>query len=309
MQKIAVFYNQHASQSSKNWIEEVREVLFRSELSFYQIPRPRKLKRLVLDVLDTGIEIIVCVGGDGSMNLMIQELAYKPIHFLLIPAGTANDLARELGIVKRVVDSILAVRKSTTKKIDLIDINGRFFATNGGIGLGAGVTDLINSVRAKYPITNLLLKVFKHKIYTLVLSFFSLMPSLKYYKINVKSDQFTGDLETPFVFILNQTTVAGSVQLAPDSSNCDGYFHVVIFKHKKRIDLIKCFVRILQGHIPKEDPDFIDFSTQEVTLTSLDSTDILYFGDGEILGDNNIVTAKVMKEALSVYLIQSDMDQ
>lgn len=306
MQKIAIFYNRHASHSGSDWTKSVQEVLFRSELSFYEIPRPRQLKKLIDSVIQQGTSIVICIGGDGSMNLMIQHLANSGVGFLLIPAGTANDLARELGILKSVVDTIYSVRKDHVKTIDLIRINGHLFATNGGIGLGADVTHIINSVRAKYPKSNLLLRLFKHKIYTLVLSFFALRPKLEYHHIMLTTDSESQELRTPFVFILNQSKIAGSVEIAPESANDDGLFHIVAFTHANRIKLLQSFVKILLGEIPCDDCDFHSFKTSRATLNVINGNEVTYFGDGEVIGKGHTFEIEIVPKSLKVYLAQRE---
>jgi diacylglycerol kinase family enzyme len=240
------------------------------------------------------------------MNLLIQELAYKKLKFLLIPAGTANDLARELGLVESISESILAIRKSCARKIDLIDINGKLFATNGGMGIGADVTGIINSIRQRFPQSNTLLKIFKHKIYAMVLSYFSLRPQLRYYKLEVNAKEFKAVVETPFVFILNQATVAGDIRLLPDSENSDGLFHVVIFSHSTRTQLLRCFVQILLGKIPHDDPNYKSFCTAQVTFRSVQGDKVCYFGDGEVLGESKTVQVKILPQALDVFVPQKE---
>jgi diacylglycerol kinase (ATP) len=308
MQKIAVFHNQYASHSGSDWTQSIKEVLFRSELRFFEIPRPRQLKNLMSEIISAGTTIVICIGGDGSMNLMIQHLANTGVGFLLIPAGTANDQARELGILKGVVDTIYSVRKDSYKTIDLVKINGHLFATNGGIGLGSDVTEVINRVRSKYPKTNLLLKLFKHKIYTLVLSYFALRPKLIYYNISLLLDDGTSvDMKTPFVFILNQSKIAGSVEIVPDSSNDDGLFHIVAFSHQDRVSLLKCFAKILMGDIPCDDPDFHSYKTARAVIEVTSGQDVLYFGDGEVIGKSDRLEIDIVPRALNVYLSQKDI--
>lgn len=302
MQQIAVFYNPHASNTDSDlWIKKVKEILFRSEIDFYSIQTPAQLKRDIRRLVDDGVHIIVCIGGDGSVNLMIQELANKDVSFLIIPAGTANDLATELGIVKKITEGISAIRTNNCRSIDLIEVNGRYFATTGGFGIGGNVTEYINTIRKKVTSFRYLLKLLKHKVYTTFLVYETLRPGMNYHEVEIKSDTWSGVVSTPFAFVNNQAKVAGDVEVARGNTNDDGIFNVICFTHPKKMDLIKCFLRILSGDIPEDDEHFLNFETDKVSFECLDGTKMNFFGDGENFGEFDRLDVQLHPLALNVY--------
>ena len=63
------------------------------------------------------VDAIISVGGDGTANTLIQNMANTDVGLLVIPAGTANDLASELSDPKDIEKIIQCVRLQTQKKL------------------------------------------------------------------------------------------------------------------------------------------------------------------------------------------------
>lgn len=99
MQNISVYLNQRAANTDLDyWKSRITRSLFRSKLNFRT---PSNLEELHSDLkadIDAKVDAVVSVGGDGTVNTLIQNLANKEIGLLVIPGGTANDLASELGM-------------------------------------------------------------------------------------------------------------------------------------------------------------------------------------------------------------------
>ena len=96
---------------------------------------------------DEGADSVLVVGGDGTINEVINGLAESRVALGVLPGGTSNVWARELGLPTRsplhllpLVDSIKALVPGTHRRIDLGRANGRYFLQWTGVGLDAEVT-------------------------------------------------------------------------------------------------------------------------------------------------------------------------
>jgi len=91
------------------------------------------------------VERIVLCGGDGTVNWALDALldAERPVG--LIPSGTANDLARSLGIPDDPWQAIEIIRDGHQRKIDVARANGKSFINALGIGLGPLTTRAMDS--------------------------------------------------------------------------------------------------------------------------------------------------------------------
>ncbi len=307
MQKIVIFYNSRASRAGKSlWVDTIKKILFRSELNFIPIQSPEQIQEEVKKAIQNQVEVIISIGGDGTVNLLIQALVNTNIKYLVIPGGTANDLARELGLNRKLDKTIELIRKDQCKKIDLIRINGRAMATNGGIGIGAILTNEINSLRKKYPRFKHIMRLLKHKTYDLFLAINLLKPNLKFYNVKLSYNDQTKSLKTAMIVVLNQEKIAGKIKVIDGSSNDDGIFDVVVFGHSNNLNLSRCIAGLLMGNIPTNDKNFISFQTKSLKIESENGDKLPFWGDGEVFESSNVYQIDILPQVLNVYTMRKN---
>ena len=107
------------------------------EVDVRMVP-PRDLSG-VLDELSTsdGHDEIIVGGGDGSLSRSLRKLVASGKTFGVLPFGTMNLLARDLGVPQQVDEAISALARSEPRRIDLASINGRPFHSISGLGFFA----------------------------------------------------------------------------------------------------------------------------------------------------------------------------
>ncbi len=90
-----------------------------------------------------GIEVVFALGGDGTANEVIQAVAGTPVRLGVIPGGSTNVLARDLGLPNDPIEatSVLLerVRADERATINLGRANGRYFASSAGFGFDAAI--------------------------------------------------------------------------------------------------------------------------------------------------------------------------
>ncbi len=91
------------------------------------------------EAVDRGYELVVAVGGDGTVNEIANGLARTPAKLGIMPTGTANVLARELNIPLELDAAAEIVASGATRSIDLGLINGHYFTLMAGLGFDAEV--------------------------------------------------------------------------------------------------------------------------------------------------------------------------
>lgn len=302
MQNISVYLNQRASSGAYDWQQEINNALFRSNIE-YQTPDGLEnlYKQLDLDVQNK-VDAVLSVGGDGTVNTIIQRLAGTDISLLVVPGGTANDFARVLGSSSNIKRITQTIRQNVKKKIDLISINGIFMATNGGIGFAAEVAREINELRINYPQFKNVMKLSGKNIYSVFLAKKLIMKDIKSYKFHIQSEEFTETLFSPLILINNQPALAGNFVVAPKTSHQDGKVNITIFKHQNRLELVYCILKILSGNYPADDKNLISFETTEAKIDLLDNENGLsFFGDGEFFNKSKTWDIKCHENFLSVF--------
>ena len=302
MQNISVYLNHRASNGGDDWQGKINQALFRSNIIYPHTPSIEDLHRhLELDVKNN-VDAILSVGGDGTVHSIIQKLAGTDIGLLVVPGGTANDFARVMGSSDNVKKITQTIRNNIRKKIDLININGTFMVTNGGLGIAADVVSEIENIRKKYPQFKKVMKLSGKNIYSFFITKKLLNNEIVTHKLKIESEQFNEVLFSPLVLINNQPTLAGSFEVAPGTNHQDGKINVLIFKHENRLELISCILSIMRGHFPVNDKDLISFETDYAKITLLDNNNGLnFFGDGEVFTKANQWEIKCYPQFLNVF--------
>lgn len=89
-------------------------------------------------------------GGDGTLSTAASALKHTQLPLLIIPLGTANDLARTLGVPLDPVAAAGLVRDGRHVDIDVGEVNGHFFFNAAGIGLSVDVAERLAKTRKRF---------------------------------------------------------------------------------------------------------------------------------------------------------------
>ncbi|HEX6992760.1 MAG TPA: lipid kinase [Gammaproteobacteria bacterium] len=102
--------------------------------ALFDVDDARDLAARLEDACGPGIERVAVAGGDGTINSVLQVLlrVRKPLGIL--PLGTANDLARTLGIPTDLAAAAGIIAAGRTKRIDVGVVNDRYFVNAAGLG-------------------------------------------------------------------------------------------------------------------------------------------------------------------------------
>jgi YegS/Rv2252/BmrU family lipid kinase len=110
------------------------------------VKKKRVLRRETAGAVEAGVDIVVAVGGDGAVLQVIQSLAEKPVALGIVPMGTGNLLARNLGIHKRLDRAVAVLLAGKRRVIDLghgtLGDRRRFFSVACGVGFDAEVMEV-----------------------------------------------------------------------------------------------------------------------------------------------------------------------
>jgi YegS/Rv2252/BmrU family lipid kinase len=100
---------------------------------------PGDAEHLARAAVIDGIDLVIGAGGDGTLNEITQALAGTPVPLAILPAGTTNVVARELGIPLSISGALEIIPQGKAKAIDLGIANGRYFLFVCGLGFDAWV--------------------------------------------------------------------------------------------------------------------------------------------------------------------------
>ena len=118
-----------------------------SEVTFTE--RPGHGRELAADLAGRGFSPIVAWGGDGTVNEVASALMHRDAALGIVPAGSGNGLARELGIGLRPEQALAAAVHGRDRIIDVGELAGRPFVNLAGVGLPVSVADLFNRLAGR----------------------------------------------------------------------------------------------------------------------------------------------------------------
>jgi len=103
--------------------------------------RPGDARRLATEAVAEGFEVVVAAGGDGTLNEVLNGIGTSRVPLGVLPLGTVNVLARELGIPRNVPDAWALIERGNVCEIDLgrTESSGgkRYFVQLAGVGFDA----------------------------------------------------------------------------------------------------------------------------------------------------------------------------
>lgn len=193
--------------------------------------------RLAAAAADRGADAVIAVGGDGTLNEVVNGLDGRDTPLGVVPLGTANDFARQIGTPRDPDHAMDVVLQRTPVRMDTASLNGRRFVNVSSGGIGAETT-------AETPADA------KASLGTLAYAITGLrkVAGLTPYTASFRADEL--DITAQFlVFAVGnaRTTGAGTL-LAPHASVTDGYLDVTIIESIPRREFAQMMMKVKRGH-------------------------------------------------------------
>ncbi|GII87192.1 diacylglycerol kinase [Sphaerisporangium siamense] len=107
------------------------------ELLWYEVPKSKKAPKRVAKALKKGADLVFVWGGDGMVQRCSDVMAGSGVPMAILPAGTANLFARDLGIPIDLEEAVRLGFQGRRRKLDLGKLNGEHFAVMAGAGFEA----------------------------------------------------------------------------------------------------------------------------------------------------------------------------
>jgi diacylglycerol kinase (ATP) len=226
--------------------------------------------------------LLVAVGGDGTVTLAAEACIKNGIPLGIIPAGSANGMARELGIPEDCAQALNVIRHNRIKRCDAVMINDSWLCLHlCDMGLNARMIKYFDKGKRRgmlgYAIA--LVKAIRNR---------------RRLKVMVQTRKGPRVLEAVMVIVANASKYGTGATINPAGSIDDGFFEVVIVKKIAVTEILKMF-----GGKRKFNPEKIE--TCHATSAVVESSKAAHFQvDGEFIGKLKSFKAKIFPAALSI---------
>jgi diacylglycerol kinase family enzyme len=139
--RVALVINHRAGRLLRRPAEAaaIERALRAAGLEAVPVPNRGALARRIEAARGLGAEAVVVAGGDGTLACAAQQLIGTGTPLGILPCGTVNRLARDLGIPLRLADAVAVLRDGDVRAIDAASVNGRVFLCNSVLGFPARV--------------------------------------------------------------------------------------------------------------------------------------------------------------------------
>jgi diacylglycerol kinase (ATP) len=118
--------------------------------------------RRAIRVHRDNVDLVIAGGGDGTLNAVLQGLIHTSLPLGIVPLGTANDLARSLGIPLDPEQACSLIAGNDTRVIDVGMVNGVYFFNEASIGLTvSSASGLSKDEKAKLGIAAVLMAILR----------------------------------------------------------------------------------------------------------------------------------------------------
>ena len=177
---------------------------------------PKDGTRLALEAMKT-CDIIVAVGGDGSVNDVAKALIHSEKILGIIPSGSGNGLARHLGLSLDVKEALNHLQNGVVRAIDTLSINDKPCISIAGVGFDADVAERFNKCKKRGFMK------YSEIAFT---EFLFYRP--KRYKLNFNGRKLR--LRALMINFANSNQFGYGFQISPNADLTDGLMDIVVLK-------------------------------------------------------------------------------
>ena len=282
-ERLFFIINSNAGSNSHDWasIINVYFIHLNYEIELHFLDRNCKIDTIKERLNAFQPNQIIAVGGDGTVKFVAECIIQTSIILSILPSGSANGLARELGIPNDPIKALDVILYGEIRKIHATIVNEQLCIHLSDVGLNAYLMKKFekNGIRGMWGYMIASIKVL-------------LQNSLMDIEMIIEGKKIK--LKAFMVVIANATMYGTGAVINPIGNLEDEYFEVIVIK---KISFLEVFKMVVSHESYDEEKTKV-YQTNSMTMKSRKK---VYFQiDGEYLGKVNAVTANLVIDALRI---------
>lgn len=285
--KILFMINPGSGNDSTDWPKEI-EAYFRflnHSIELYFLKSGFKVQSIKEKIAVFNPDTVVAVGGDGTVGLIAECLLQKNISLGILPAGSANGLAKELGISEVPEEALHIIIAGGVKRIHVTMVNGRLCIHLSDIGVNAYMIKKFQSenVRGIWGYLKATIKVARSVLFV--------NPIMQ---VSMTIDNEIIEIKAAMIVIANATKYGSGAVINPSGSMEDELFEVIVIK---KISIHETF-KMMVSHASFNPDKTVVFKTSHLTMRP--AKKVHFQVDGEYLGKVNAIEAILIPAAIEI---------
>ena len=247
-----------------------------------------EMEQLARDAGEQGAAIVAVLGGDGSVNLVVNGLCGSGSALAVLPAGTGDDFAKGIGAGKLDAATRLLADPKTVD-VDLIEVAAgaeiRRYINVAGTGFDSAVEEVASAMRRRLGARG-------HYALATIKTLSRFVPAGFHLEIDGRSL----DVDAMLVVVGNSFAYGGGMRVLPQASVVDGELDVCVVSAMSKGAFLRAFPKVYVGKHATH-PKVTMLKGRELKIEA--NRKMLVFADGERVGSLPAVF-KVLPKALSV---------
>lgn len=205
-------------------------------VELYLTAAPGHAADLARQAVKAGCERLVVCGGDGTIREVLPALLHTQIPLGLLPFGTANDLARALGVPRQLDRALQVLLRGRPTPIDLGKAGEALFCTVAAFGFDAEISEAMRQGRTPFPGT-------AGYLYATLGHLFRFRPPV----VRLEGEFGTFEGEVLLVATANTRSYGGGMKIAPAADPRDGKLEVCIVRQVPKRTILAVLPRLFWG--------------------------------------------------------------
>lgn len=255
--------------------QNIMKTLENENYEIYETKAPKEATEIASRFKNEENTIVYSVGGDGTLNEVVNGIAKGKCKLGIIPTGSGNDFYRTL-----------KEAQTENVRLDLGKVNGRYFINIASVGMDAETCNNANKIKSKIKL---------HSSYYLALIHTFLTFKSKFLKLKIDKNVYAGDYI--IAAICNGKYYGGGFKIAPVASFDDNQFDIYLVSKASKFKLIKILLALLKSEHEKYN-EVRKYTGKNITITS--ENNLIVNIDGEITISKNI-EIEMIEDALIIY--------
>ncbi len=245
----------------------------------------------------SNVDVVIVGGGDGTLSTVAAQLAGKSMPMGILPLGTLNHFARDLGIPLDITAAARVIAANHVGRVDLGEVNGRIFLNNSSLGVYPHMV-LDREAQQKYYHFS--------KWWAMFLAVFKTFRILPLVEVRLTAKDTVVVRKTPLVFVGNNRYQLDLFHIGLRSCLDRGELSLYVANAQTRWGMLKLTLRAIFGGL-QQARDFDVFSLPNCLIETKRRT-IHVAADGEVFELTPPLQYRVRSGALCVCLPQRNHD-
>ncbi len=255
---------------------------------------PNDANRFATEAVASGVDVVAVWGGDGTVNGAAAGVAGTGIPLGIIPGGSGNGLARDLGIPLNAADAMTIAAGGSVRAIDAGDLHGSLFFNVAGIGLDACIAGRLATEGHRRGLMGYVLATIA-ELRSYEACAYSICKVA-----DADGQPLTGDIvdrTAMFIALANSRQYGSGAQIAPRALLDDGQMEVVIVEPMSAVQIAMQLPAFFGGRL-QEGPGIVMRSAASMDISC--GQPIPFHVDGEPRVGPNLISMRTRRGVLHV---------